>query len=310
MRAKGIAVAQVAYRVPDLDMAEAFMTDFGLRTVQRSQEVLYMRGASEQHHIYVAKQGKQKFLGAAIEVRSKADLQALAQMSGSSPVQDSSEIGGGYEVIMHTPDGIEIKAVWGRKKHDLDMNPPANLHNDSSTTRRINASIRTPRKPCEAIRIGHFVLHVSNHRETVQWICERFGMLPSDYFGTEDKLESVYGTMLRFDKGDELVDHHVLLVLQSDWIGVHHCAFEVRDLDALMGAHEYLVNQGWHLDVGPGRHMLGSQIFDYWKDPFGFRVEHYTDGDMVNGDFQPSIFTGTASQTTQWGDEPPLEFFQ
>lgn len=306
---KGTAVAQVTYQVPDLDKAESFMTDFGLTTVQRDNEALYMRGGSEQHHIYVAKQGKMKFIGAAIEVRSMEDLQVLAKMPGSSPVQASSEPGGGHEVVMHTPDGFEIKAVYGRKTHDLEQEQ-ANLLNDSSKTRRINASIRTPRQPCEAIRIGHFVLHVSNHEETVKWMRDRFGMLPSDYFGTEDNMDSIYGTMLRFDKGDELVDHHVLLVLQSDWLGVHHAAFEVRDLDALMGAHEYLVAQGWKLDVGPGRHMLGSQIFDYWKDPFGFRMEHYTDGDMVNGGFQPSIFTGTASETTQWGDEPPLEFFQ
>lgn len=33
-----------------------------------------------------------------------------------------------------------------------------------------------------------------------------------------------------------------------------------------------------------GRHILGSQIFDYWKDPSRFTVEHYADGDVVNVD--------------------------
>ena len=56
--------------------------------------------------------------------------------------------------------------------------------------------------------------------------------------------------------------------------------------------------------------MLGSQIFDYWKDPFGFRIEHYTDGDIVDASHQPGRFNGTASDTTQWGNRPPLEFFQ
>lgn len=25
---------------------------------------------------------------------------------------------------------------------------------------------------------------------------------------------------------------------------------------------------------------MGSQIFDYWKDPFGNELEHWTDGDL------------------------------
>ncbi|MNT69138.1 hypothetical protein D3C72_2074320 [compost metagenome] len=56
--------------------------------------------------------------------------------------------------------------------------------------------------------------------------------------------------------------------------------------------------------------MLGSQVFDYWKDPNGFRIEHYTDGDVCDASFQPGTFNGTACETTQWGMEPPLEFFQ
>ena len=28
--------------------------------------------------------------------------------------------------------------------------------------------------------------------------------------------------------------------------------------------------------------MLGSQIFDYWRDPWGHTVEHWTDGDLLD----------------------------
>jgi hypothetical protein len=30
------------------------------------------------------------------------------------------------------------------------------------------------------------------------------------------------------------------------------------------------------------RRRLGSQVFDYWKDPNGFTMEHFTDGDLFN----------------------------
>jgi hypothetical protein len=80
-------------------------------------------------------------------------------------------------------------------------------------------------------------------------------------------------------------------------------------MDAVMGAHDYLVRKGYRLECGVGRHLIGSQIFDYWRDPFGNRVEHYTDGDSVNHAFEPQHYAVPADKTTQWGMDPPPEFF-
>lgn len=310
-----IDIAQVTYEAPDLDLMERFLTDFGLKRAERSDRALYMRGAGRQHHLHVTHRAERaRFVGASLEVSSRKDLDELAAMPGSSAVTASEEPGGGWVVSMTMPDGFVIEAIWGRAPADpLTMRAP-NALNASAFRPRVNASVRVKREPCEAIRLGHFVLHVSDHDASVRWLTERFGLLHSDYFATPGEAGAshgaVYGTFLRFDRGTQLVDHHAILVLQSEQVSVHHCSFEVNDLDAVMGAHDYLVEQGWTLDVGVGRHLMGSQIFDYWKDPFGFRVEHYTDGDVVDAAHHPGFFTGTASETTQWGAEPPLEFFQ
>ena len=81
-----------------------------------------------------------------------------------------------------------------------------------------------------------------------------------------------------------------MLITQASPVGVHHCSFEMQDLDCVMGAHDHLVARGHKLDCGVGRHLIGSQIFDYWRDPFGFRVEHYTDGDVADHDHQPQTY--------------------
>jgi hypothetical protein len=55
---------------------------------------------------------------------------------------------------------------------------------------------------------------------------------------------------------------------------------------------------------GVGRHILGGQIFDYWKDPFNFTVEHWTDTDLLTASVAPeshSVFEGI----NQWGPNPP-----
>src|SRR5699024_10858423 len=110
-----VDLAQVTYQAPNLDVMEHFLTTFGMtKSPGSDQDALYMRGTGAQHHIHVTRIGeKQKFLGVSIEVASRADLEELAAMKDSSPVQESTEPGGGSEVVMNTPDGIEIKAIWG-----------------------------------------------------------------------------------------------------------------------------------------------------------------------------------------------------
>ena len=54
---------------------------------------------------------------------------------------------------------------------------------------------------------------------------------------------------------------------------------------------------------------LFQGFHDFHTRQFGFRIEHYTDGDVVNDLHRPSVFAGTADETTQWGAKPPLDFF-
>ena len=92
-------------------------------------------------------------------------------------------------------------------------------------------------------------------------------------------------------------------------MGVHHCSFEMQDIDSVMGAHDYLKTRGHRHDCGVGRHLIGSQIFDYWRDPLGFRVEHYTDGDVGNTDYETVRYAVSIEDTTQWGMDPTPDFF-
>lgn len=304
--------AQVSYAVPDLDVMEQFLTSFGMTKAPGSDDqTLYMRGTGSQHHIHVThKSQTQQFIGTSIEVASRDDLVELADMPGSSAITDSTEPGGGEQVVMHTPDGFEIRAIHGRAKADPVKTRKPFEFNNIECKRRVAEWVRIERAPQSIARLGHFVLHVSDHDQTMGWLNDRFNFLPSDYFLPPGQDGPVVGTFVRLDLGQQLVDHHFTLILQSERTGVHHSAFEVTDMDAVMASHDFLVEQGYTQDVGVGRHLLGSQIFDYWKDPFGFRVEHYTDGDVVDASHQPGSFNGTASETTQWGTRPPLEFFE
>ena len=52
-----------------------------------------------------------------------------------------------------------------------------------------------------------------------------------------------------------------------------------------MSGHEHLKRHRRRHVWGIGRHLLGGQIFDYWKSPFGLIHEHWTDTDLFNEDY-------------------------
>lgn len=68
----------------------------------------------------------------------------------------------------------------------------------------------------------------------------------------------------RLDRGKEEVDHHCFFFYQGPKYHVHHASFETYDFDAQVLGHDWLREKGYKNCWGVGRHVLGSQIFDYW----------------------------------------------
>lgn len=306
-------LAYVRYQVTDLALMESFLTDFGMvPAVPCDGRRLLMRGSGGAPYIYEAVLGDScRFLGAGLRVASREDLLRLSGLPGSGPVEPVGEVpDGGERVRMRMPDGFEIDALHGGAVHGDEAGAIEPGFNSARHKGRRNQAVRVACEAWPVKRLGHFVLHVSDHDASVAWLGERFGLIPSDFLAAPDQPGRVIGSFLRVDAGEGWVDHHCMLVLGTPEPGVHHCSFEMDGLDAVMCAHDFLLARGYTLDCGVGRHLLGSQIFDYWRDPFGFRIEHYTDGDVVNHAHQPSVFAGTADETTQWGAKPPKDFFE
>lgn len=311
---KAVEIAHVVYECTDLDRMQAFLEDFGMLTAARSTDLLVMRGAGTSPALHVTRLGEvDRFVGGALEVESRADLDALAAMPGSSGVEAIADLpSGGWRVRMATPDGVTIDAIWGQRAAEPVALRVPNDYNWATVKTRFNASLRPKREPGLVLRIGHFGLRVADHERTRQWFRDRFGLLDSDYLCVPGDESTVVGTFVRFDAGENFVDHHCMLIAQSrdpKDTGVHHCSFEMQDIDALFGAHDHLLKRGHKLECGVGRHLVGSQIFDYWRDPFDNRIEHYTDGDVANRDYVPVRYAVFADETTQWGMDPPREFF-
>lgn len=73
-----------------------------------------------------------------------------------------------------------------------------------------------------------------------------------------------FNTFCRLDRGDELVDHHRFFFFGGPKFHVHHSSFETHDFDTQVLGHDWLRHKGHELSWCVGRHIMGSQIFDYW----------------------------------------------
>ena len=87
-----------------------------------------------------------------------------------------------------------------------------------------------------------------------------------------------------------------------------HSAYELTDLDEVAASGEYLREQGYRHAWGLGRHIQGSQIFDYWRDPDRPMFEHYTDGDVFDATMEPGWAPLSVSGLSQWGPKATAEF--
>jgi len=118
--------------------------------------------------------------------------------------------------------------------------------------------------------------------------------------------EFALGAFLRCDRGEQPTDHHTLFLLQAPkGPGFNHAAYEVADFDDLMRGHQRLKGAGRQAEWGVGRHILGSQVFDYWRDPWGHTLEHWTDGDLFTAADGSNIATVQDLMGVQWGPQAP-----
>ena len=115
-------------------------------------------------------------------------------------------------------------------------------------------------------------------------------------------------SFIRCDRAGMPADHHTIALVLGPANRYVHSAYQVADLDSMAAGGEYLREQGYRRSWGIGRHIQGSQIFDYWRDPDGFLVEHYADGDLFDCTLEPGWAPLTASGLAQWGPPATKDF--
>ncbi len=305
-----IKVTDIAWgrlRSPDLDKAEEFLTDFGMVRAARTSTALYMRGTEPSHHLHVTELGEPGYIGMAFHAASADDLARLAKVSGASGIEHLDEPGGGTRVRLKDPDGYQIEVVHGLEPVaalPLTANP-LNLADDRA--HRAGNLNRLKRGPAQVMRMGHGVIMTRQLGKALEWYRSHLGFLRSDDVYSDDP-NVIVGSFNRCDRGEEFVDHHTFFCIGGDKTGLNHFSYEVRDVDDVMMGHEHLRAKNYKHMWGIGRHHLGSQIYDYWCDPWGRVHEHWTDSDRVNIHHVATLAKAGEGTRGPWGEPAPREF--
>lgn len=212
-------------------------------------------------------------------------------------------------VRLTDPSGYEVTVLADmRTVAPLPMRDPGR-GNWADERNRLGRAIRVPAQPSHVHRLGHVALRVSDFEGSLRFLTERLGFKVSDsgYAGTPD---NVVAHFLHCGLGQAYTDHHTIAIFKRPQSCIDHSAFEVLDWDDLMAGNKHLLSQGHTHLWGVGRHVEGSQVFDYWRDPCGNKIEHWTDGDLVNDDHAVSLVRLSPEGLSQWGPPLPVDFYQ
>ncbi|SMQ45826.1 unnamed protein product [Zymoseptoria tritici ST99CH_3D7] len=311
---KIVKLAHMRYQHPDLDTITKFLVDFGMHVAKRTNDEIWYRGYGSDQYVYYARKGEKQFLGGTFEVESQADLEKAATLPGASDIVDLSDApGGGKMITAYDPEGFPINLMYGQTPASVGEYPDKVIYNDETDKPRVRKFNRFTPGPAAVHKLGHYGLCVQKFPEQVEWYTRTFNFAPTDFLHVPDdasggKTKKEVAVFLHIDRGDDPVDHHTFFMSTNRTKHVHHASFEVHDFDTQQLGHQWLAKQKYTSVWGVGRHILGSQIFDYWWDTTGNMIEHYCDGDLVNKDTPVGWCDAGDESLAVWGPEVPTWF--
>jgi catechol-2,3-dioxygenase len=186
-------------------------------------------------------------------------------------------------------DGYGVAFRVGRR---VAIEPARNMLNVYGATpgRPVNSRIDF----LEAIRptsVAHVVVMTPDVGRAAAFYTERLG------FRITDKFLNGQGAFLR-PAGSPY--HHNLFLIRNQNRGLHHIAFAVTDFNEVIQGGSSMLRSGWETRMGPGRHVIGSNFFWYFKSPCGGAMELTADMDRADDDWVAGEWEFVPENTKAW----------
>lgn len=293
------SIDHFALEVPSLADATHFLTAFGFALERAGDQVLLRTPAGD--HIWArVGEGARKRL-AYLSLNCFADdfeplCAQILRVGGraAAPAAGASKEGFWFE----DPDGNLMQLQVGAK---TSPSFKAKLRSAAGPVRLRGASMRADAPPARPQRLSHVLMFTPDIGRAVAFYEQALGMRLSDgSAGIVAFLHARHGS-----------DHHLIAFAQGDAKGWHHSAWDVQDVDTVGVGKMQMLQAGYAQGWGVGRHVLGSNYFQYVRDPWGSYWEYSADIDFVPPGFEwPCGDHAPENSLYLWGPDVPAYFFE
>lgn len=278
-------VEKLIYGVEDMEAGTRYYRDWGLEPLENSSQravfntrvhqTIELRPADDPLLPPTPDPAKSTLRAAIWGVADADSLTAIvADVSRDRDVREdegvfwfSDESGNALGLTVAQPAEAEVDVV------------PTNVHRIEP---RMNDFI-DPKSQANPIRIGHVVyaIEMADREKAVAFYLDRLGFRLSDSTKTG-------GDFMRC--GGSHDHHNLFLISRADRNAFDHASFEVENFDMVMMGGKYMKEAGWEADTTPGRHILGSNYYWYFRNPCGGNTEYFADMDRMDDNWEPRIW--------------------
>ncbi|MBB3428847.1 MULTISPECIES: VOC family protein [Rhizobium] len=273
------ALRSVELGTPDLPASVDFYTCvWGLEVVAEAGGKVFLAATGDDFHVLELKQSNRSELRK-ISFRS-GSAEALASLFAKTVVAGCTvlrDIGpadgpaGGERFVIREPQGVVLEFVHGdRRKHGRVLpNRPERLAHVNINSADIEA-------------LSDFYRNVLGFRLTDR------------------------SKLMAFLRCND--DHHAVVLAEAPVNGLNHVAFLMPDLESVMRGSGRVVDHGYPIGWGVGRHGPGDNVFAYFVDPQGVVIEYTAEVLQLDDSYRfrgPEEWVWPPGRTDHWGIAPP-----
>jgi catechol-2,3-dioxygenase len=273
------ALRSVEIATPDIAGSVEFYTKvWGLDFVAEADRTVYLAATGHDFHVVELTPGERPSLvKVSFRTRSREDLQSLftrARQAGCSvisPPSPSHAPSGGESFVIREPQGCAMEFV----------------HGDRTKTARAIAD--------RPERLAHVNINSADIENLATFYRDVLG------FRLSDRSKAMAFLCCNSD-------HHAIVLADAPVYGLNHVAFLMPDLEAVMRGSGRMVDHGYPIGWGVGRHGPGDNVFAYFVDPTGVVIEYTAEVLQIDDDYRakgPNEWVWPPGRTDQWGIAPP-----
>jgi len=255
MNGKVTGVRSIELGVRDLSQSADFYTNiWALEEVAADGDGIHFRATGGEHHVLtVRERPKPSLLGVNFSAQDRASVDRLCAKAKSygvkvlgDPAPLPGAAGGGYGFRFETPDGL-----------------PMSISSDGVQHPNAVADRSRPSK------ISHVVLNSAHTDGQMPFFIDVLGFKRSDSTRMMEFLRCC-------------ADHHSIAIFRNSGPSLNHVAYELPNIDGLMRGTGRLMQNGFDIEWGVGRHGPGNNVFSYFIEPDGFVAEYTTEVDQID----------------------------